>query len=566
MAEIRLLGSPSVTGGAGNARGPKGRKGWAVVALVVLSSRPLSRRELVGMLFADAEDPLGALRWTLSEMRRTFGCRELLRGDPIALGGTRTPNVDVLTLTAGGPGAVAVAERAGELLAGFDFPGCPEFEAWLAAEQRHVQAQVEAVLRDASMQHLAGGDTAAAVRLAARAVACNPLDEALQELLIRCLARNGERAAALAQADRCEALFKEQLGARPSPALRAAADDAPRLADLEEIPPAALAALAAIGKAAVDAGAIDAGIQTLRRVAAASSEPSRRALSLMLLGSVLVHGLRGHDEEGAVLLHEAARLARDSGDLPTAVSALRELAYVDVQAGRVAGVESRLAEAMALAGDDDSLRCGALGITGLFRSDRGDQPGAIAALDESVAAAESCGDVRQAAWSKALRGRASLLAAELGDARSALDDAIAACRATRWHAFLPFPLAMRAELALQADETGDRAEMLLQESFTLGCELGDPCWEALAECGLALLSLRRGNLDDAWSSATDARRRCVRHPDRYVWVEAWVLLRLVTVARRCGRDGEAERTAAHLLELCQRTEQPHMASRLAAAR
>ena len=200
--EIKLLGSPSIVLNGKATPGPRGRKSWAVIARISLGDRPLARGELVGLLFQDAVDPLGALRWSLSEARRCMHRDDLLCGDPLALHESDAM-IDVHALAGTTADALRVAETAGELLAGWTFPACSEFEAWLEVERRRAQSRVEAHLRDAAMQHLAAGEASIAVRLAGQAVAANPLDEALQELLVRCLARHGDRAVFRASSQLC---------------------------------------------------------------------------------------------------------------------------------------------------------------------------------------------------------------------------------------------------------------------------------------------------------------------------------------------------------------------------
>ena len=58
------------SGTAGRSAPPRGRKAWALLGYLLLAERPPSRRHLAELLFADADDPLGALRWTLAELRR----------------------------------------------------------------------------------------------------------------------------------------------------------------------------------------------------------------------------------------------------------------------------------------------------------------------------------------------------------------------------------------------------------------------------------------------------------------------------------------------------------------
>src|SRR5262249_53374973 len=355
----------------------------------------------------------------------------------------------------------------------------------------------------------------------------------------------------------------ETLGTALSPAVRAALEDEPptRRGPMPASP-ATASVLIESGKAAIDAGAFDAGIQTLRR-AIALAEGRERATALLRLGSGLVHGLRGRDEEGAVHLHEAAQVSRRAGDLSVAVAALRELAFIDVQAGRVATVDPRLREAAQLAGDDDQLRCGVLGLEGMFWSDRHQQTEAFRALEASIAAAERAGDRRQAIWSRAVMGRSALLTGDLALASSLLAESVEGCRRERWLAFLPFPLAMQGEVALVQEEAPEEITRLFDESFALGCQLGDPCWEGLGESGLARMAMARGDAAAAWEQVADAHRRCLRHPDLYVWVEAWVLLAVIDIAHLAGRKLEGGAARAALTKLATRTEQPYMPSRLA---
>jgi DNA-binding SARP family transcriptional activator len=63
---IRLLGPPAMERDGRPVRSPRGRKAWALLAYLLLADRPPSRRHLAELLFADADDPLGALRWTLA--------------------------------------------------------------------------------------------------------------------------------------------------------------------------------------------------------------------------------------------------------------------------------------------------------------------------------------------------------------------------------------------------------------------------------------------------------------------------------------------------------------------
>jgi hypothetical protein len=53
------------------------------------------------LLFAEADDPLGALRWCLAEIRRALGPAAVLDGDPVRISLPAGPTVDVDVLVRG---------------------------------------------------------------------------------------------------------------------------------------------------------------------------------------------------------------------------------------------------------------------------------------------------------------------------------------------------------------------------------------------------------------------------------------------------------------------------------
>src|SRR5437762_11281428 len=82
---IRLLGSPRIEQDGEPVAGPRGNKAWALLAYLLLSRHPPSRRKLAELLFSEADDPLGALRWSLAQLRQALGQSNSLRGDPVDL-------------------------------------------------------------------------------------------------------------------------------------------------------------------------------------------------------------------------------------------------------------------------------------------------------------------------------------------------------------------------------------------------------------------------------------------------------------------------------------------------
>jgi DNA-binding SARP family transcriptional activator len=548
---IRLLGTPRIERDGAMLPAPRGRKTWALLAYLLLCERPPPRSRVASLLFSEADDPLGALRWSLADLRRTLGAADSVAGDPLDLSLPAGAAVDVIALTAPGD-EVSFTLPDGDLLEGMSFPSSPMFESWLGVMRRHLDGAVRALAHDEALARLAAGDTARATELAAHLVSRGPLDQAGQELLIRCLARAGRRPEAERQLAECEALFRRELGVAPGPELRAAAGETDRTAvaavgDRD----AALGQLEA-GEAALDAGAVEPGVQILRQAcaeAAATGDTSLEARALAALGSALVHAVRGRDEEGALHLHEALRLAEACGERATTATACRELGYIDVQAGRGPSAGRWLTRATELAEENEEL-CAVLAVRGMALSDRAHYGAALDLLHRSVARAERCGRRRQAAWSLSLIGRAHLLRGELSLALPALDESLALVGAEGWTAFRPWPEALRAEASLlmgRPDQAADR----LDHAFRLACQLGDPCWEAMGARLAGLLTLAAGNPAEAREQLADALARATRVSDAYTWVHAHVLDSSAGLAVETGAS-DAAQIVAELAELAER--------------
>lgn len=563
--EVRLLGTPQIRGGDETSQ-PRGRKSWALLARLVLASRPMGRAELTQVLFVRAADPAAALRWSLAELRKSLGRSDLLKGDPVTLRADAELDIDVLRLESED---ASLADLDGELLHGVEPEGCPDFSVWLTIERHRLRARLENALRDRAHRHAATGDWATALELAGRAVNLNPLCEPLQELFVRSLAMTGDVVGAEAQFERCRELFVRELGEEPSPALRIAAA---RRAEprVERTPPAHKAAIQSLleaGQAAVDAGAVDAGIDTLRRSLAQAKrlpDPALGARCGLALGGALVHALRGHHEEGAELLHEASVMARRSGQRSVAADALRELGFVDVQAGRREQAGRVLDEAAELASEDDQAMSAILGVRGMNLSDYGDYDGAHLALSESVERADACGKRRQAAWSMSLLARIHAVRGERAEALELVESCLELVARERWTAFAPWPRAVKAELLMSLGETCDGELMeSLHGTFALACQVADPCWEGVAARAMALLCARGGDDEGAARWLGEAWSRCTRGVDQYVWILAYVLDARCQLQLAAGERDETLATAEQMAELSARTEQrEHLARAL----
>lgn len=509
----------------------RGHKAWGILAYLVLSPDGVNRHHLAALLFEDAEDPMAALRWNLSELRRALGDNNL-RGNPIAFRRDAIGSIDVDVLLHGHwSQALALGGLGDDLLAGINFSASPSFEVWLQMQRRRLHATSAAILREAALAKLASGDVGEASDWAARLVSLNPLDENHQVLLVRCLSAAGDGVGAARQAAACRTLFARELGVQPGPALSAALHTSTALPTSRPTPgrAAALAQMEA-GEAAIGAGVLDAGLQCLRRAIAdadAVGDPVLRARARLSLGSALVHSARGSDEEGAAALHEALAVGNDASP-PLAAAACRELGYIEFLRGQYARAAAWLDRATPLADGDLAEQARIATVRGSILSDTAYYRDAIARLHEALELARRIDDTKQRIYVLSMIGRAHVLRGEADAAEAALADSVNLAR-HGWTAVLPWPLSFQAEVDILRGRT-DLAADRLEHAFALACQLRDPCWEGIAGRGLGRVAMLRGQVERAQALLLDALRRCVRLPDSYLWGKAFALEALTCLA------------------------------------
>jgi len=528
---IHLLGTPSVQREGAVKAVLRGHKAWGLLAYLVQHPAGVSRQRLATLLFEDAEDPLAALRWNLSELRRALGDVGL-GGDDVVLPMERTAYVDIDVVARGHwSQALQVPSLGQDLLDGMSFASSPSFAVWLEAERRRMRATAQSVLREAAMARLATGAAADAAQLAARLVGLDPLDEGFQVLLVRCLSTAGDGVGAARQAAACRELFMRELGVAPGPALADALHtDTARLTSGPAAGRAGVVAQLQAGEAAIGAGVLEAGLQCLRRAMADADgigDPEFRVRARLALGGALVHAARGRDEEGAAALHQA--LALGQHEAPTlAAAACRELGYVEMLRGSYERALAWMDRATGFAADDLAELARIATVRGTILSDTAHYGPARDVLLRATALAGSMGDVKQSIFAQSMLGRALLLCGDIDGAVTALDVSTRESRRV-WTAFLPWPQSLRAEVELMRGRVDPAAE-LFEQAFALGCQLGDPCWEGIAGRGLGRVAMARHQPARAAEILLDALKRCARLPDAYLWGKAYALDALCAVA------------------------------------
>jgi predicted ATPase/DNA-binding SARP family transcriptional activator len=145
--ELRVLGEFEVVRDGTPLKMPQSKKTKALLAYLAITGRPHRRDRLCEMFWDLADDPRGALRWSLSKLRpllddpeapRIIADRETVALTDVALdltGLARGPDLD--------PTAQAAALDAcrGELLEGLDLLNLLDYQAWLVAEREDARAK-----------------------------------------------------------------------------------------------------------------------------------------------------------------------------------------------------------------------------------------------------------------------------------------------------------------------------------------------------------------------------------------------------------------------------------------
>jgi DNA-binding SARP family transcriptional activator len=555
---IHLLGKPTTDAGP-----VRGHKAWAITAFLALNDSAVPRERLIALLFEDAEDPAGALRWNLAQVRHLLGRPEALQGSVLRLPRDATLRIDVDVLLSGRwQDIVALPDVGHELLEGMHFPGCPSFETWLLGERRRLGAVTEAALQEAALTELSTGDLTTAVRFATRLVAQNPLDDANQELLIRAYATSGDSLAARRQLESAVRLFQRELACAPAASVFLAAELAP-IKTTGPATPARIRALLEAGTAQVAAGAVDAAIQVLRTAcdeAARIGDPRQQATAQLALGGTLIGAGRARHQEGELALHRAITLARASGDPSIAASAYRQLAASDVFRGIYPRADRRLEDAETL---DTSEPLELAAIRGTSMLDQGDVRHAIDIFECGLAT--DPGRVhRFLPIMLSHLGRAHLLADDLDAARCHLHAALSIAETRAWAGVTAAPLALLGHAAVRVGEL-DSAHELLEDALARATQIADPCWETWAAHGLALHSAARGDPASAVDHAADAIHRSRPERGGHLWSHVWALTdgaalatqaadaraadwrdEALTTALRCGMRGLAARLNTQL--------------------
>ncbi len=180
---------------------PRSKKSRALLGYLAITARPHRRQRLCDLFWDVADDPRGALRWTLSRLRASLPKgSELIQSDreniAFAPGGASVDAVELLALARQDLTQVSVEELArcaqmfrGELLEGLELPDFLEFSAWCVAEREELRRVHSGLLGELVRRNHERPDEA--LKWARRAAQVDGLEVETQRQLLQLLLEQG---------------------------------------------------------------------------------------------------------------------------------------------------------------------------------------------------------------------------------------------------------------------------------------------------------------------------------------------------------------------------------------
>ncbi|TNF63874.1 MAG: hypothetical protein EP303_02245 [Deltaproteobacteria bacterium] len=242
--QVQVLGPLSVRRDGEPVRLPQSKKTRGLLAYLAITGRAHRRDRLCSLLWDVADDPRGALRWSLSKIRPvvdTEAKRCLVADRESVELELEEASLDwrwVRKELATGVDSISTerlmeleAVFEGELLEGLDLIDFDEFTAWCAAEREHARSMHTKVLQ--ALVDRLGSTPSDALPHARELVRIDPINEEARARLIKLLGLAGRRNEAKAQYESAARMLKE-LGAEATGPLETAWREVNRRADQKE--------------------------------------------------------------------------------------------------------------------------------------------------------------------------------------------------------------------------------------------------------------------------------------------------------------------------------------------
>jgi len=490
---VRLLGRPGLEHD-GESRRLEGHKPWALLTYLLLEPRAPTRRELADLLWSETDDPLGAVRWSLSQVRKAMN-------PPAEIGerdGRIKIDAEVLVVDAGellrgewDESSIDDLVR-GELLEGMSFGDSPSFDTWLQVQRARTATAAADALRWAATL-LSHREPDRALALAERALRSDPFDDVLHELVVEIHAARGDRERARTYVAGLVRRYRDELAIEPPSSISRPLDRPPRSAAEPllrlDVQARALLDIAKVRFWAGDsASARDIALRAARQ-AGESGDRALEARALILGAGTYTGGGLGTAREWTSHLQRALRLANELGDRATVAQIESERGRVSAIEGRYGAAEASFRRAGRLAETiGDTREAGwARAMLAVCHADRCEY---AAAEEELRAALPALG---WAPHAMAVLARVLVSIGNTEEGKAFADAAVARAEREGLLPTLPWALVQAGDARL-AEGDLDGATERFARALTIAQETKHPSWQALALRGLGLVA--RSNKDE----------------------------------------------------------------------
>src|SRR5438067_2808560 len=500
---VRLLGRPGLEND-GESRRLEGHKPWALLTYLLLEPRAPTRRELADLLWSETDDPLGAVRWSLSQVRKAMN-------PPAEIGerdGRIKIDAEVLVVDAGellrgewDESSIDDLVR-GELLEGMSFGDSPSFDTWLQVQRARTATAAADALRWAATL-LSHREPDRALALAERALRGDPFDDVLHELIVEIHTARGDRERARTHVAGLVRRYRDELAIEPPASISRPLDRPPRTAAEPllrlDVQARALLDIAKVRFWAGDsASARDIALRAARQ-AGESGDRALEARALILGAGTYTGGGLGTAREWMSHLQRALRLAKELGDRATVAQIESERGRISAVEGRYGAAEASFRRARRLAEDigDTKEAAWARAMLAVCHADRCE----FATAEEELRAA-----LPAFGWAPDVMGTLARVLVRMGNVEEGKAFADAAVTRAEREGLLPtLPWALvQAGDARLAEGDLDGATERLSRALTIAQETRNPSSQALALRGLALIARSREDGDRALALLREA--------------------------------------------------------------
>ncbi|MEM7331181.1 MAG: NB-ARC domain-containing protein [Chloroflexota bacterium] len=223
---LTFLGRPFIQINGRSPQPALSHKAVALLAYLGVTGQMQSRETLAGLLWSELEEEKARrnLRVELSRLKPIVGEFLKIERRAVGLDFSQSIEIDVVQFEQQGRSPAedvagletAVSLYNGDLLTNLDVPGAYLFEEWVLVQRERYRQIVLDALYQLSKQYTDQNEIAKGITAVRQLLTFEPWLESAHRQLMRLLALDGQRAAALAQYDICTQLLMEELGVTPS--------------------------------------------------------------------------------------------------------------------------------------------------------------------------------------------------------------------------------------------------------------------------------------------------------------------------------------------------------------